>query len=165
MCCQLSKYLEKNNLLPSNQHGFRPGRSTMTAWQEIQLDWALKTEQNLVTGVLLWDLSAAFDTLDCKGVCEKFKLFGVQERDFYWLSMSLSRKTLHRWSTSNLVRTQDPGSRHPGLWCDLYVTKLQFCISCQVTDMWPSAGTFTDIPRSWPNKYLLTSSLDIFTEM
>ena len=55
----------------------------MTAWQEIQLDWALKTEQNLVTGVLLWDLSAAFDTLDCKGVCEKFKLFGVQERDFY----------------------------------------------------------------------------------
>ena len=43
----------------------------MTAWQEIQLDWAMNTEQDLVTGVLLWDLSAAFDTLDCEGLCNK----------------------------------------------------------------------------------------------
>ena len=34
----------------------------MTAWQEVQLDWAIKTEQKQVTGVLLWDLSAALDT-------------------------------------------------------------------------------------------------------
>ena len=40
----------------------------MTAWQEIQLDWALNTEQDLVTGVLLWDLSAAFDTTPVKAV-------------------------------------------------------------------------------------------------
>jgi hypothetical protein len=45
----------------------------MTAWQEIQLDWATKGEQDLVTGVLLWDLSAAFDTLDCAGVCSKLE--------------------------------------------------------------------------------------------
>ena len=45
--------------------------SFMTAWQEIQLDWAMNTEQDLVTGVLLWDLSAAFDTLDCEGLCNK----------------------------------------------------------------------------------------------
>ena len=71
ICTQLSDYLEENNLLPGNQHGFRPRRSTMTAWQEIQLDWAMKSEQKLVTGVLLWDLSAAFDTLDCEGLCKK----------------------------------------------------------------------------------------------
>ena len=52
----------------------------MTAWQEIQLDWAQKTEQGLVTGVLLWDLSAAFDTLDCDGLCDKLVLFGVLPR-------------------------------------------------------------------------------------
>ena len=77
VCTQLSEYLEKNSLLPKNQHGFRPKRSTMTAWQEIQLDWAVKTEQNLVTGVLLWDLSAAFDTLDCEGLCTKLALFVI----------------------------------------------------------------------------------------
>ena len=48
ICSQLSDYLESNKLLPSNQHGFRPRRSTMTAWQEIQLDWAMKTEKDLI---------------------------------------------------------------------------------------------------------------------
>ena len=93
VCSQLSEYLESNNLLPSNQHGFRPRRSTMTAWQEIQLDWASKCESNLVTGVLLWDLSAAFDTLDCEGVCAKMELFGVQERSINWIRSFLSGRS------------------------------------------------------------------------
>ena len=54
--------MEENKLLPENQHGFRAKRSTMTAWADIQQDWALNTENKEITGVLLWDLSAAFDT-------------------------------------------------------------------------------------------------------
>ena len=68
---QMSNFLEKNNLLPQNQHGFRPHRSTMTAWEDIQLDWAKKAEGKDLTGVLLWDLSAAFDTLDSEIFCSK----------------------------------------------------------------------------------------------
>ena len=41
----------------------------MTAWQQIQQDWAMKTEKKLVTGVLMWDLTAAFDTLDTDLLC------------------------------------------------------------------------------------------------
>ena len=93
VCNQLSDYLEKNDLLPKNQHGFRPKRSTMTAWQEIQLDWAVKTEQNLVTGVLLWDLSAAFDTLDCDGLCEKLAIFGLQPRSVRWVRSFLTGRS------------------------------------------------------------------------
>ena len=37
---QLSQFLENNGLLPHNQHGFRPKRSTMTAWADIQTQWA-----------------------------------------------------------------------------------------------------------------------------
>ena len=48
---QMSEYLEKNRLLPKNQHGFRPKRSTMTAWEDIQQDWAQQTECGNVTGV------------------------------------------------------------------------------------------------------------------
>ena len=65
----------------------------MTAWQEIQLDWADKTEQNLVTGVLLWDLSAAFDTLDCDGLCEKLVLFGLQPRSVSWVRSFLTGRS------------------------------------------------------------------------
>jgi hypothetical protein len=90
VCSQLSDYLEQNNLLPKNQHGFRPRRSTMTAWPEIQLDWAQKTEDGLITGVLLWDLSAAFDTLDCGGLCDKLSLFGVQPRSVKWVRSFLT---------------------------------------------------------------------------
>ena len=39
-------------------------RSTMSAWENIQLEWAKKTEEKKITGVLLWDLTVAFDTLD-----------------------------------------------------------------------------------------------------
>ena len=63
VCSQMSEFLESNNLLPENQHGFRPKRYTMTAREEIQLDWAKNTESNHVSGILLWNLSAAFDTL------------------------------------------------------------------------------------------------------
>ena len=44
------------------------------------IKWAQKTEDGLITGVLLWDLSTAFDTLDCNGLCDKLELFGVQPK-------------------------------------------------------------------------------------
>ena len=85
--------MESNGLLPGNQHGFRPRRLTMTAWQEVQLDWATKGEDGLVTGVLLWDLSAAFDTLVCEGACEKLKIYGLKERSIQWIRSFLTQRS------------------------------------------------------------------------
>ena len=131
VCSQLSEYLESNNLLPNNQHGFRPRRSTMTAWQEIQLDWAMKNESNLVTGVLLWDLSAAFDTLDCEGVCAKLELFGVMKRSVSWIRSFLSGRSQRvkigsKVSSSRLVPTGVPqgGVLSPLIFV-LFVSDLQ----------------------------------------
>ena len=44
-------------------HGMA-NRSTMTAWAEMQEDWSENNENKYISGILLWDLSAAFDTLD-----------------------------------------------------------------------------------------------------
>ena len=71
VCAQMTDYLEKNHLLPKNQHGFRSKRSTMSAWESIQQEWAQRTDEKKVTGVLLWDLSAAFDTLYNSIICDK----------------------------------------------------------------------------------------------
>ena len=65
---QTTLYLETNNLLPENQHGFRAKRSTMSAWAEMQKDWASYIEQKIITGILLWDLSAAFDIKSCNSL-------------------------------------------------------------------------------------------------
>ena len=54
--------MEEHKMLPENQHGFRAKRSTMTAWANIQQQWAQNTEKGQITRVMLWDLSAAFDT-------------------------------------------------------------------------------------------------------
>ena len=64
VCQQITRHMESNNLLPDSQHGFRSKRSTMTALSKIQRDWTENTEDRKTTGVLFWDLSAAFDTLD-----------------------------------------------------------------------------------------------------
>ena len=34
-------------------------------------EWLQNTEEKKITGVLLWDLTAAFDTLDCEILCNK----------------------------------------------------------------------------------------------
>ena len=69
-------HLESNNLLPESQHGFRKSRSTMSAWSQIQQAWAKNTEDGKITGVLLWDLSAAFDCLDIDLLCQKLEIYG-----------------------------------------------------------------------------------------
>ena len=90
VCNQMSEFLEANNLFPKNQHGFRPKRSTMTAWEEIQLDWAENTENKNISGILLWDLSAAFNTLDVDVFCEKIKIYGFQPKTVEWFRSFLT---------------------------------------------------------------------------
>jgi exonuclease III len=159
VCSQLSDYLESNKLLPSNQHGFRPRRSTMTAWQEIQLDWATKNESNLVTGVLLWDLSAAFDTLDCEGVCDKMEMFGVQARSIKWIRSFLSGRSQRvkigsKISVSRLVPTGVPqgGVLSPLIFV-LFVSDLQDWLKHS------TAATYADDTTTGTSGYNLAETL------
>ena len=60
VCEQTTKYMEENNLLPDNQHGFRAKRSTMTAWANIQQEWAQNTENKQMTGIMQESLNFNF---------------------------------------------------------------------------------------------------------
>ena len=93
VCNQITKFLEDNKLLPNNQHGFREGRSTMTALTEIQNKWITSTEDGKTTGVLVWDLSAAFDTLDSNLLCEKLKIYGLDQKARNWFHTFLNGRT------------------------------------------------------------------------
>ena len=48
--------MESNGLIPETQHDFRAKISTLTAWAQIQQDWANNTDKKLVTGGLMWNL-------------------------------------------------------------------------------------------------------------
>ena len=87
-----TKFLESNNLLPENQHGFRANHSTVTALTAMQSEWIRNTEEGLVTGILIWDLSAAYDTVDTDLLCEKLRIYGCDTKTCDWFKSFMSNR-------------------------------------------------------------------------
>jgi hypothetical protein len=75
VCEQITKHMESHGLLSENQHGFRSKRPTMTALTAMQNEWVKNTEEERTTGILLWDLSASYDTLDTELFCKKLRIY------------------------------------------------------------------------------------------
>ena len=93
ICNQVTRFMEVNGLLPQNQHGFRARRSTMTALTAMQKEWIKNSEDGLVTGILIWDLSAAFDTVDTELLCLKLGLYGFDHRSCAWFRPYLTGRS------------------------------------------------------------------------
>ena len=53
-------------------------------------EWTTNYEAGRSTGVLLWDLSAAFDTIDLNLFCEKLTIYGVAKREVQWFRTFLT---------------------------------------------------------------------------
>ena len=93
VCEQLTRFFEVHNLLPNNQHGFRLHRSTMTALSSMQKEWVKNTEDGLMTGILVWDLSSAFDTLDIDLFVKKLAIYGAESNTLEWFRSFLTNRT------------------------------------------------------------------------
>ena len=92
---QVSQFFETNKLFPLNQHGFRPNRSTTTALIALQDTLIQNKAEGKTSGMLLWDLSAAFDTLDHEIFLDKLKIYGFDELACKWFgSYLLKRKQM-----------------------------------------------------------------------
>ena len=85
--------MEKNNLFPENQHGFRQNRSTMTALVAMQQQWVEKTEEKEKTGILLWDLTAAYNTIDADLLKQKLEVYGFNIITRKWFLSFLKGRT------------------------------------------------------------------------
>ena len=85
--------MEIHKLLPENQHGFRPKRSTKSALSAMQQEWTEKDEDRSKIGVLLWDLSADYDTVCPRLFCEKAKLYGFDENTCKWFLSFLTERS------------------------------------------------------------------------
>uniref|UniRef100_A0A1B6LUT5 Reverse transcriptase domain-containing protein n=1 Tax=Graphocephala atropunctata TaxID=36148 RepID=A0A1B6LUT5_9HEMI len=74
---RLMNHLKSNNILPKGQHGFLPGRSTITAVAEIVEHVVDSLETGKTVGGAFLDLSKAFDCLDHQLILKKLETFGI----------------------------------------------------------------------------------------
>ena len=55
-------------------------------------EWVKNYESRENTGVLFWDLSAAFDTLNIDILCKKLKIYGADDRSVNFIRSFLSNR-------------------------------------------------------------------------
>jgi len=130
---QLTDYFERNRLLPEQQHGFRSGRSTTTAVASMIAEWSKAHEENKTTGVLLWDLSCAFDTIDPNLLCSKLEIYGVKDRSIRWFKSFLTNRKQTVQVGSSL---SEPGTLSVGCPQGSLLSPLLFLIYIADMELW-----------------------------
>ena len=78
---QLYQYLDHNSLLGPNQSGLRRLHSTVTCLLRNADDWYTGLDSGQMLGMIFVDLKKIFDTVDHCVLCNKLKLYGIQQRE------------------------------------------------------------------------------------
>ena len=89
---QVSAYLIENNLLCSQQHGFRPKHSTSTAIINLTDDLVCVIDKCYVVGLISLDLEKAFDLISHDLLLKKLRYFGFDESVINWFRNYLSQR-------------------------------------------------------------------------
>ena len=87
---QLVQYLDSEGIIHPNHHGSRPGHSTATALIQMYDRWVEEVDDGNMVGVMMVDLSAAFDMVDHGILLEKLRLYGLEETALSWTTSYLS---------------------------------------------------------------------------
>ena len=90
-------YFNKNKLFHSSLHGYIGGRSTMTALLTMYDKWVKAASKGQFSGVVLVDLSAAFDIVSPELLIQKLKIYGFEDDIITWISSYLTDRFQSVW--------------------------------------------------------------------
>ena len=94
---QLYSYLSSNKIFHPNLHGYRQDRSTQTALLQMYDRWVRAAAAGRVSGVILVDLSAAFDLVDSELLLKKLMIYGLDKDLLTWIQSYLSDRHQAVW--------------------------------------------------------------------
>jgi hypothetical protein len=94
---QIYGYFSRNHLFDPALHGYRGGRSTMTALLTMYDKWVKAASKGQISGVVLVDLSAAFDLVSPDILVQKLRIYGLKEDIISWISSYLSDRYQSVW--------------------------------------------------------------------
>lgn len=81
---QLTTYLDTHNLLDPRQAGFRPGHSTQTALLGVLDDIRLAIDKRMLTILILFDFSKAFDRIPHRLLIAKLRALKIGNHALRW---------------------------------------------------------------------------------
>ena len=90
-------YFSRNSLFHPSLHGYRRDRSTMTALLAMYEKWVKAASQGQVSGVVLVDLSAAFDLVSLELLLQKLRIYGLEDDIINWISSYLNDRFQAVW--------------------------------------------------------------------
>ena len=94
---QVYQYFSRNKLFHKNLHGYRKNRSTQSALLTMYDRWVRASSQGDLSGVVLIDLSAAFDLVDHNLLLKKLEIYGLQQDCLKWISSYLDTRYQAVW--------------------------------------------------------------------
>ena len=86
----ISRFLDSNNILTPNQHGFRQGHSCTTQLILAIQDWSKSLDDGTQTDVITFDFSKAFDKVPHHRLLLKLQYYGIHGNTLQWLTSFLS---------------------------------------------------------------------------
>ena len=86
-------YIQLNNILIDNQHGFRPGFSCQTQLISFMEDISYALDNQLQTDLILLDFSKAFDTVPHKRLLAKLQHYKINHHVQAWIQSWLTQRT------------------------------------------------------------------------
>ena len=90
---QLSRFLEKKNILSKHQFGFRKNYSTEQAILELTDNLKMKIDNNEAICNIFLDLSKAFDTVNHQILLQKLYRYGIRGVPLQWFKSYLESRT------------------------------------------------------------------------
>ena len=145
---QIYDYFTRNKIFHPNLHGYRGNRSTQTALLQMYDRWVGAAASGKVSGVVLLDLSAAFDLVEPNILIKKLRIYGLDEDFLSWIESYLTKRhqavwidhPLSEFLESNIGVPQ--GSNLGPLFFLIFYNDLPYSLECDL-DVFADDSTLT----------------------